>query len=84
MGVLEEKSFFKMQGLNFSSKLDWGYYIISIVKTAPKKIRALICSMNFPSLEIALCLYRSTIHPSMKYCCHVRAGVLHLLLLLSP
>ena len=26
--VLEEKSSFKMMGLTFSSKLDWGYYII--------------------------------------------------------
>ena len=31
--VLEEKSTFKMLGLNFSSKLDWGPYIISIAKT---------------------------------------------------
>ena len=28
--VLEEKSSFKMLGLTFSSKLDWGSYIISI------------------------------------------------------
>ena len=39
--VLEEKSSFKMLGLNFSSKLDWGSYIISICKTASKKIVAL-------------------------------------------
>ena len=45
--VLEEKSSFKMLGLTFSSKLDWGSYIISIAKTASKKIGALICSMNF-------------------------------------
>ena len=32
--VLEEKSYFKMLGLNFSSKLDWGSYIISIAKSA--------------------------------------------------
>ena len=32
--VLEEKSSFKMLGLIFSSKLDWGSYIISIAKTA--------------------------------------------------
>ena len=32
--VLEEKSFFKMLGLTFSSKLDWGSYIISIAKKA--------------------------------------------------
>ena len=28
--VLEEKSSFKILGLTFSSKLDWGSYIISI------------------------------------------------------
>ena len=32
--VLEEKSSFKIMGIDFSSKLDWGPYIISIVKTA--------------------------------------------------
>ena len=36
--VLEEKPYFKMLGLTFSSKLDWGSYIISIAKTASKKI----------------------------------------------
>ena len=34
---LEEKSYFKMLGLTFSSKLDWGSYIISIAKSASKK-----------------------------------------------
>ena len=43
--VLEEKSSFKMLGLTFSSKLDWGSYIISIAKSASKKIGALICSV---------------------------------------
>ena len=38
--VLEEKSSFKMLGLTFSSKLDWGSYIISIAKTTSKKIGA--------------------------------------------
>ena len=32
--VLEEKSSYKMMGIDFSSKLDWGSYIISIAKTA--------------------------------------------------
>ena len=36
--VLEEKSSFKMLGLTFSSKLDWGSYIISFAKTASKKM----------------------------------------------
>ena len=61
--VLEEKSSFKMLCLTFSSKLDWGSYIISIAKTASKKIGALIRSMKFLSLEVALYLYKSTIQP---------------------
>ena len=32
--VLGKKSSFKMLGLTFFSKLDWGSYIISIAKTA--------------------------------------------------
>ena len=52
--ILEEKSSFKMLGLTFSSKLDWGSYIISIAKTASKKIGALIRSMKFFSPEVTL------------------------------
>ena len=52
--VIEEKSSFKMLGLTFSSKLDWGSYITSIAKTASKKIGVLICSMKFLSPEVAL------------------------------
>ena len=72
--VLEEKSSFKMLGLTFSSKLDWGSYIISIAKTASKKIGALICSMKFLSPEVALYLFKSTICSCMEYCCHIWAG----------
>ena len=71
--ILEEKSSFKILGLTFSSKLDWGSYIISIAKTASKKIGALICSMKFLSPEVALHFYKSTICPCME-CCHVWAG----------
>ena len=70
--VLEEKSF-KMLGLTFFSKLDWGSYIISIAKTASKKIGVLIRSMKFLSPEVALYLYKCTIRPSME-CYQVRAG----------
>ena len=69
--VLEEKSSFKMLGLTFSAKLDWVSYIISIAKTASKKIGALICSTKSLSPEVALFLYKSTIRPCMEYCCHV-------------
>ena len=61
--VLEEKSPLKMLSLTFSSKLDWGSYIISI--------EALIRSIKFLSPEVALYLYKSTIHSCMEYCCHV-------------
>ena len=74
--VLEKKLSFKMLGLSFSSKLDWGSYVISVTKTASKKIRALICSVKFLSPEVALYLYKSTIRPCMEYCCHVWAGPL--------
>ena len=72
--VLEEKISFKMLGLAFSSELDWGSYIVSIAKTASKKIGALIRSMKFLSPEVALYLYKSTIQPYMEYCYHVWAG----------
>ena len=63
-----------MLGLTFSSELDLGSYIISIVKTATKKIGALIRSMKFLSPEVALYLYKSTIRPCMEYCYHFQAG----------
>ena len=71
---LEEKSSFEMLGLTFSSKLDWGSYIISIAKTASRKIGALICSIKFLSPEVALYFYKSTIRQCMEYCFHVWAG----------
>ena len=55
--VLQENSSFKILGLTFSSKLDWGFYIISNAKTASKEIGALIGSMKFLSPKVALYLY---------------------------
>ena len=54
--VLEKKLSFKTLGLASSSKLDLGSYIISIAKTASKKIGALIRSLMFLSPEVALYL----------------------------
>ena len=45
--VHEEKPSFKMLRLTFSSKLDWSSYIISIAKSASKKIGAFIRSIEF-------------------------------------
>ena len=47
--VLEEKSSLTMLGLSFSSKLNWGSYIVTI---ASKKIEALIRSMKFFLLRL--------------------------------
>ena len=58
--VLEEKSSFKMLYLTFSSKLDWGSDIISIAKTASKKIGVLIRSLDFRTPDVAIYLYKST------------------------
>ena len=69
-----KKKYFKMLGLNISSKLDWVSSIISIAKTVTMKIGALIRSMKFIYPEVALYLYKSTICPSMEYCCQVWAG----------
>ena len=63
---VDEKSSFKILRLTFSSKLDWGSYIISTTKTDSKKIGALICSMKFLSPELALISYKSTIQLCMK------------------
>ena len=71
--VLEEKSSCRVLGLSFSSKLDCGSYMISIAKTACKRIRALMHSTKSLSHQVALYLYESIIRSSMEYCCHVRA-----------
>ena len=41
-GYILEKSSFKMLGLTFSSKWNWGSYIISIAKTAFEKIGVVV------------------------------------------
>ena len=93
--VLEEKSSFKMLGLTFSSKLDWGSYIISIAKTASIKVGALmlLCiSVNLPYKHVwntvamsGLVLLVATWNCWISYK-NGYAGllVLHLLPLLNP
>ena len=69
--VLKEKSSLMM---TFSSKLYWVSSNVSIAKTASKKMGALIRSMKFLSVEVALYLYKSIIQPFIEYCCHIWAG----------
>ena len=47
---------------------------MSIAKTVTIKIGALIRSMKYLPLEVALYLYKSTICPRIEYCCHAWAG----------
>ena len=56
--------------------MDWGSYIIPIVKTASQKTGASIRSIKFIFLDVALYLGESTIQPCIEYCCHVWAGSL--------
>ena len=69
-GSFLEEKYFKMLGLSFSSKLNW-HYIVSIVKTASKKIGVFIRSMKALSPEVAVYLCKSTIRSSMKYGCYL-------------
>ena len=71
--VLEKKNHL-LRCWDWPSLLNWIGILISIAKTASKKIGALIHSMKFLSPEVALYLYKSTIRPCMEYRCHVWAG----------
>ena len=51
-----------MLGLTLSSKLDWGSCIVSIAKTASKKIGAFIRSMKFLSSEVAISINLLYVH----------------------
>ena len=62
--VLEEKVSFRILGFTFSSKLNWGSYIISVAQTTSKRIGTLIRSMNFLSPKLTPHLCKSTVHPS--------------------
>ena len=63
--VVEKKSSFKKVGLTFSSKLDWGSYIISIAKTASK-------NWNIDLFyDVSFSIHKSNIRPCIEYCCHV-------------
>ena len=74
-----------MLGLSFSSKLDWGSYIVFIAKTTSKRIGDLIRSMKIPSPDlirsmkipsskVTLYFDKSTIRPCMEYFCHAWAS----------
>ena len=66
--ILVGKSSLKMLELTFSSELGFCSYIISIAKTASKKIGALICSIKFLSPEIALYVSHAAMHGIVLSC----------------
>ena len=74
MMVISKNWISLLNSLFFSSKWDWLSYIISIAKTASKKIGALICFVKFLSPVVARYLYKSTIRPCMECCYYVWAG----------
>ena len=71
--VFEEKSFLRCWG--WPSLLNWvGVLVLSLLlKLPPRKLESnSFYEVFFP--EVALYLYKFTVHPCMEYCCHVWAG----------
>ena len=68
-----EKSYFKILGLPFFSKLDWGSYIVSMIKLLNRKLESIFVLWGF-FLLLLLCLYKSIKQSCMEYSCHVWAG----------
>ena len=62
-----EKSFFKILGLSFSSKLVWDFRIL-LLKLLPRKLKPWFVLWSFFFLQVALYLYKSIIPPCMEYC----------------
>lgn len=69
------KKFIVIQGLSFSVKFYQVVYIVAVAETFFNKIGVFILQSLFYS-EVALYLYKFTIQPVMKCCCHVCAGAL--------
>ena len=63
--------------LAVTSNLDWGSYIVSVAKTAYKKIWALIHTMKFLSFDVPLYLYCFNIELCMEYCYRVWLNSAH-------
>ena len=73
--MINEKPYFKMQRLPFSSKLYWGFYIASVASTAFKKIAALICSMNHVFFNVVLKVVLFLYKPALLPCCSTRFNI---------
>ena len=71
---LPENSHFRLLGLTFSNDFSWNNYIESIAKSTAMKAGSLYRARNFLSPESILYLYKATIRPCIKYCCHIWAG----------
>ena len=68
-----------MLGLSFSSKVGWGFYIVSIAKNSFKKIGAFIHFMKFFSDEVSNMFLtwsfcKSSIWPCIEYCSQIWLG----------
>ena len=62
--VIEEKPSFKMLGLNFLSKLDWGYYIISIGNIASAPDFCAFFEKTFLNLFFIVAVPRTAVQPT--------------------
>ena len=51
--------------------LDWGFGIVHIAETVPKKVEVYISSVKVVSPEVRLYSYKSASRPGIYYCCHL-------------
>ena len=65
---------FSILGVNINSRLSWKSHIVEISKAASKKLGVLFRCKSFFSSEQRYQLVKTTILPSLEYCCHIWGG----------
>jgi Reverse transcriptase (RNA-dependent DNA polymerase)/Endonuclease-reverse transcriptase len=61
-------------GLDISSNLSWHSHVVSIAKSASKKLGFLFRARRYFSSEQLLTLYKSQVRPTLEYCSHIWGG----------
>nr|CAI5829969.1 unnamed protein product [Callosobruchus analis] len=69
MTTLTRKSL--LLGINISGNMSWHDHVVSIAKTASRKLGVLFRCRKLYTPEQLLLLYRAQIRPSLEYCSHV-------------
>ena len=72
--VLDTSASFTQLGLSLSSNLTWKTHIHSLAKHASQKLGFLARACGFFPSSHLLTIYKSQIHPALKYCSHIWGG----------